>query len=123
MSEGINFNPTSQKPVTHIDKSLILDRDLDDIVKENRKIRRQARIDRNKSRPKSETRKIPKKSTRARSVEKKVTKKVIRKNDAKKPTSKAIEIPLPQSALRSILSEAGVDTEGYSLRLIAKRKQ
>lgn len=123
--EGIIFTPGSKGDIV-VDKASIIDVPLDDYIKSKRKSA--TKTDDSKSlrrgkkalsRRKNRANKEPsKKSSRQ---EKRDSKK---DSKTKQPAKKNIEIKkVDEATLREILNSIHVDSEGYSLRLVATKKK
>ncbi|KAH0790033.1 hypothetical protein GPJ56_006072 [Histomonas meleagridis] len=57
-----------------------------------------------------------------RKEEKRTKKKEEKKEKSKKSHTKTYDIKISESALRSILTQAGLDTKKYNVRLVAEKK-
>ncbi|KAK8889339.1 hypothetical protein M9Y10_034085 [Tritrichomonas musculus] len=119
--EGIIFNPEKKEIIS---KNNYLDRSLEDILEENKKARR---TEGSKSTRRGKRQRTEGSKNRRGTDSKKSSRpnrKETRKEKPSKPSlKKNIDIKVPEATLQDILKDIGVDTEGYSLRLVATKKK
>ena len=138
-SEGFSFDPSKPAVVNVADKDSLINSSLDDIIKaksrqflKDRKSRPANAAGTRRRRTTTRTTATKTRTTqRARSTSSTSTKTTGRTGTARTSTRKSsvrgsssnkIELKVPESALKSILDEAGIDSSGYKLRLVAFKK-
>ena len=119
------FNPREKPQTINIDKSSsLLDKSLDDIIKEGRKERNNQRINKRIQNDKNSRSNIRKPSKLTRTPRRDKSPKA-RTNNVNKPAgkpNKSVEVKVSRKILHQILKEAGVNDSGYSVRLMAVPK-
>lgn len=119
--EGIIFNPEKKEIIS---KNNYLDRSLEDILEENKKARRTegSKSTRRGKRQRTEGSKN-RRGTDSKKSSRPIKKETRKEKPSKPSLKKNIDIKVPESTLQDILKDIGVDTEGYSLRLVATKKK
>lgn len=108
--QGFTFNMQTGTVISSKNDRPELHMDLDEIARSKARVNHQKKVDRN---PKEKQQK--KKSVESKQEK---TNKTVKKENRKKQYN----INVPEAALRELLSEIGVKTEGFSIKLVAEKK-